>query len=109
LNGFIKGENIAMDNEGLVSKSHDFLQHFLDETKDYTDEISGIIKATMCQFLQNTRYSLYLQAEQNGERNGDQWVSRKQIIDIQIEHLRKCIIDLQKVLYNRSIGKETLQ
>jgi hypothetical protein len=80
-------------------ENHDFIMDFLNQTEADTQDLTLSIKATICQFLQNTRYGLHLCAKQNG----GQWVSRKQVIEVQIEQLRRCIVDLQKCLNNKEV------
>ena len=80
-------------------ENHDFIMDFLNQTEENQEDLTKSIKATICQFLQNTRYGLYLCAKQNG----GEWVTRKQVIDVQIEQLRRCIVDLQKCLNNKEV------
>ena len=76
-----------MTHEEWAKENHDFILHFLTETEENQEDLTLSIKATICQFLQNTRYGLYLCSK----KNGGEWVSRKQVIEVQIEQLRRCI------------------
>ena len=79
--------------------NHDFIMNFLLETEENKDDVTRSIKATLRQFLQNTRCGLQLCAKQNG----GEWVTRKQGIEVQIEQLRRCVVDLQKCLNNKEV------
>lgn len=89
----------SMTHEEWAKENHDFILHFLTETEENQEDLTLSIKATICQFLQNTRYGLYLCSK----KNGGEWVSRKQVIEVQIEQLRRCIVDLQKCLNNKEV------
>lgn len=80
-------------------ENHDFIMDFLNQTEENREDLTLSIKETICQFLQNTRYGLYLCSK----KNGGEWVSRKQVIEVQIEQLKRCIVDLQKCLNNKEV------
>lgn len=86
-------------NEEWTKENHDFIMDFLNQTNGNYEDVTMSVKATVCQFLQNVRHGLHLCTE----KNGGQWVTRKQIIETQIEELRRCIIDLNRCLNNKEV------
>lgn len=74
--------------------NHEQLQKFLDFTTATPDTVTDMVKATMCQFLLNTRIGF----NEVAQSNKGQWLNREQIISVQIKELRHCIIDLQDIL-----------
>lgn len=87
-----------MANEQMHKDSHDLIMDFLESTKD-CHNMSGTIKVTMCQFLTNVRKGLAKCAEENG----GEWISSQQLIMVQIEVLRRCIVDLDKILNYKEV------
>ena len=83
-------------------ENHDFIMKFLLTTENHFDNITGSMKAIICQFLHNTRRGLALIAKKNGLDS----ISNKQLIEIQIKELRRCIVDLQTCFNN---DKDTIQ
>ena len=78
--------------------NHERIMEFLQATDaEHEDDVTASVKATICQFLINTRHGLQLCAKKNGAK----WVTREQIIGVQIEELRRCIVDLSKVLNSK--------
>ena len=88
-----------MTQEQWIKENHDFIMEFLEQTKENREDVTASVKATVCQFLQNTRYGLGLAAR----KNGAEWVTRTQIIEVQIQELRRCIVDLQNCLNNKEV------
>lgn len=88
-----------MTKEEWIQQNHDCIMEFLIETERNIEDVTASIKATVCQFLQNTRYELY----RCSQKNGDCWVSRKQIIEVQVAQLRNCIVDLQRCLNHEEV------
>lgn len=69
---------------------HQYIAEFLERTADPEDEISGSLKATITQFIMNFRMQIKRKAKQRNEG----WLSPEDIIDSQIDELRRCVIDL---------------
>lgn len=65
------------------------LVKFINAAEKNQDDLSGSVIATMTQFIMNLRLNL---TKKGHER---QWVTPFEIIDSQVEELRRCIIDLE--------------
>ena len=81
---------------------HQIIQGYLTRTQDESDYIANALKATISQFLVNTHTRLIKRA------GDDDMVSSKDVIEAQIEELRKCIVDLELYL-NRIESGATIQ
>lgn len=90
-----------MTKEEYLEAAHDFIASFLDETCDDTGAVTASIKGTICQFIQTTRSDICRLARKNGG-----WVTNEQILQTQIDNLRRCVVDLQRCLITK---EETLQ
>ncbi len=84
--------------------SHDIIMDFMESTKDDKNDMSNSTKAIIAQFLVSSRRGFNLCAQLNGEP----YISAKQVTEVQLQELRRCIIDLQSVL-NRMDNKEVIQ
>lgn len=62
---------------------------FIKEAEEHQDDLSGSVIATMTQFIMNMRINLSRKGKDRG------WVTPFEIIDSQVEELRRCIIDLE--------------
>lgn len=72
-----------------LHENHIIIQEFLDFGYKEKDYISNFIKATMAQFLINTRSELFDKADAGEVRRAD-------IIGAQINQLSKCLLDLRE-------------
>lgn len=87
-------QKTAIAHDDWIKENHEFLMHFLNETSANEEDVTASVKATIVQFLANTRHGL----SRCAKNNGGTWVNREQIIEVQIEQLRRCIVDLQQCL-----------
>lgn len=62
---------------------------FINQSVEHNDDISGSALATIAQFIMNLRLNIGKKGHARG------WVTPDEIIDSQIEELRRCIVDLQ--------------
>lgn len=94
----IKGqEEKRLDN-------HNFILNFLVRSQDLTDELSESMKATMSQFLDTVRKDV--------NRLGfvdDGYIPQSDIYQVQINNLRKCIVDLEHCVNITLSGRKTVQ
>jgi hypothetical protein len=72
--------------------NHQFIEQFLEQTRDDSSHITGTVLATIAQFLSGVREKLNIICDEDGA------VSRHDLIQTQIDQLRVCVIDLQRVL-----------
>lgn len=79
-----------MEQTQINDYNHQYIAEFLERTADPEDEISGSLKATITQFIMNFRLQMKRRAKQRNEG----WISPEDIIDSQIDELRRCVIDL---------------
>jgi hypothetical protein len=93
-----------MNLEEWKHENHKISANFLDETKEDLGDITASVKATIVQFIVNTKRGLYLIAKNNGG-----YVNTADIIEIQIQELRRCIIDLSQHEQYLNNHKEGLQ
>lgn len=80
-----------MTNEEFDRQNHSFLADFLRGTEGECSQISGSIKATLAQFLMNMKRGLNIVAEVTGGI-----IPTEALIALQIQELRRCIVDLGK-------------
>lgn len=80
-----------MNQEEWKQETHNILSKFLAETADNTDDITASVKCTMVQFIMNTRRALNIVSKINGG-----YVTPADIIEAQIQELRRCIVDLSQ-------------
>ncbi len=79
--------------EAWRKSNHDYIQQFLNMTVDDDSDSTKSVKATIAQFLSNVKHQFNLIAnEQVG------MLSREDIVQSQIDQLRICIVDLQRIL-----------
>lgn len=83
----------------IQQANHDFIVNFLLQTSNDFEPVTVSIKATICQFLNNTRHGLNLRAE----KHGGTLLTWGDCIEEQIEQLRRCVIDLQRCLNNKEV------
>ncbi len=62
---------------------------FLQQAETHGDDLSGSVIATMTQFIMNLRLTISRKGHDRG------WVTPCEIIEAQVEELRRCIIDLE--------------
>ncbi len=89
-----------MTNDEWRKANHDYIQEFMTDTIDDPSDVTGTVKATIAQFLVNIKRQFNLLADAN---NG--LLTRKDLIQAQIDQLRVCVIDLQAVLTTKE-GKQ---
>lgn len=80
--------------------NRDIIINFIQSAEKHQDDLSGSVVATITQFIMNLR----LHISRKGKDRG--WVTPDEIIDSQIDVLRKCIIDL--VAYKERLTKGVL-
>lgn len=89
-----------MTNDEWRKANHQYIEQFLNQTQDDKSDITGTVKATIAQFLQNVKRQFNLIAEAN-----QGILTREDLIQSQIDQLRVCIIDLQAILTTKE-GKQ---
>jgi hypothetical protein len=89
-----------MTNDEWRKANHQYIEQFLNQTQDDKSDITGTVKATIAQFLVNVKRQFNLIAE---EKKGI--LTREDLIQTQIDQLRVCVIDLQRVLTTKE-GKQ---
>ncbi len=62
---------------------------FLADAETHGDDLSGSVIATITQFIMNLRLTISRKGHDRG------WVTPYEIIDSQVEELRRCIVDLE--------------
>lgn len=77
-------------SEEFDKQTHNFISEFLELSKDPRNEIASHIKATIAQFLSNTRLVLREKFEIKKQ------ITPLDLIDVQIQELRRCVVDLEK-------------
>ena len=82
------------ENRGLILK-------FLRDAQEHEDDIGGSALATVAQFLANLRINICKKA------NGRDWVTPIEIIEAQVEELRRCIVDLEEYRIRLTEGVKT--
>jgi len=79
-----------MSKEEHRQHCHDALQHFLNETADHTDTIANSVKSIMAQFYGTMVNKLGKIKRIEG------FITELELIDLEIEILSDCIMDLGK-------------
>ena len=77
-----------MDDKEFRAQNKEFIKMFIQETDPFEDDIAGSLQATIVQFLIIAK-SLMRQKAKNKNM-----ISSLEIMDSQIDALRKCVIDL---------------
>jgi hypothetical protein len=72
-------------------KNHECIAEFLENTEHSECDISGSVKATIAQFLMN----FCIEINRRASALGQNWLSPIDIIDSQVNELRRCVIDLE--------------
>ena len=93
-----------MTRDEYNQQSHDIIMDFMNSTKDDKNDMTNSTKAIIAQFIVSTRRGFNLCAELNGEP----YISAKKLTEVQIQELRRCIVNLQENL-NRLDNKEVIQ
>ncbi len=78
------------DEQKYRKRNHDIIKGFMKECAKHDDDLSGSVQATIAQFLLNVRHELHLRA------CGTSMVSNLDIVEAQIQELRRCIVDLEQ-------------
>jgi hypothetical protein len=79
-----------MSKEEQHKNCHDALQHFLTESADHTDTIANSLKTIMAQFYGQIGNELRKIKRIEG------FITELELIDLEIEILSNCIMDLGK-------------
>lgn len=79
-----------MEEQKYRKRNHDIIKGFMKECAKRDDEVSGSVQATIAQFLLNVRHELQIRA------SGTSMVSNLDIVEAQIQELRRCILDLEQ-------------
>lgn len=82
-----------MTNDEWNAQNHKYLADFVKDTEVDHGDMTGIVKATIVQFLMNLKRNFNLTASKS-----QGYLTREELIECQIEELRRCIIDLQSLL-----------
>jgi hypothetical protein len=77
------------DNKDFNEQNRKILLDFMTAAEKNDDDISGSIIATISQFLLNMRVSIYRKAGK------EMSITPFEIIQSQIDELRRCVIDLE--------------
>ena len=67
--------------------NREILREFLRNEEKTNDFMSGNVLATIAQFIVNLRITI--------EKTSCDWVTFEELIDAQVQELRRCIIDLE--------------
>ena len=85
-----------MTAEEIDLYNHSYILDFLNSTPVAQQcDISGSVKATVCQFLMNFKIEINRLAKPSQEGLYKQ-VSPIEIMDAQIKELRQCVVDLEQ-------------
>ena len=84
----MKGE----DHAEFDKENRRIIREFISDAEKHMDDLSGSVIATMTQFIMNLRITIRKKAHQEGQ---GAWVTPIEILDAQIEEMRRCIVDLQ--------------
>lgn len=71
------------------AQNRETISKFINQAANHQDDVSGSVLATIAQFIMNTRLNI----SRKGHTRG--WLTPWEIIDSQVEELRRCIIDLE--------------
>lgn len=78
-----------MSHKEFDEQNRATIAKFLYQAQEHGDDVSGSVIATMTQFIMNMKLNI----SRKGHARG--WVTSTEIIDSQVEELRRCIIDLE--------------
>ena len=84
---------------GTPAEVHEFIQKFMDYTKDDKSFITGTTKMIIAQFIANVRREL---------SELDEYIPAQQVTEVQLAELRQCIIDLTEVSNRAQNGDKNL-
>ncbi len=84
----MKGE----DHKEFDTENRRILREFISDAEKHGDDLSGSVIATMTQFIMNLRITIRKKAHAEGQ---GAWVTPIEILDAQIEEMRRCIVDLE--------------
>lgn len=84
----MKGE----DHAEFDRENRKIIREFISDAEKHMDDLSGSVIATMTQFIMNLRITIRNKAHQEGK---SAWVTPIEILDAQIQELRRCVIDLE--------------
>lgn len=79
----------GQDHKEFDTENRRILREFISDAEKHGDDLSGSTLATIAQFIMNLRLNIGRKGHARG------WVTPDEIIDSQIEELRRCIVDLQ--------------
>ncbi len=87
-----------MTNEEWLKENHQYLENFVKGTEHDHGDMTGCVKVTLVQFLKNLKRNFNITASEH-----DGYLTREQLIQCQIEELRRCIVDLQGLLNTKEV------
>lgn len=75
------------DQTDFDRQNREILRQFITDAEKNHDDLSGSVLATITQFLINLRITI--------QKPNRDWVTPEEIIEAQVQELRRCIIDLE--------------
>ncbi len=87
-----------MTHEEWNRQTHDYLADFIKDTETDYGDMTNSVKATIAQFLMNAKRNFNIVASKH-----DGYLTSDELINCQIESLRRCIIDLQRILTTKEV------
>jgi hypothetical protein len=79
----------TQDFKDYDDKNRAIIAQLIKDSMKNNDDISGSVLATMAQFIMNLKLNFVAKGK------GRDWLSPEEIIESQVEELRRCIIDLE--------------
>lgn len=92
----------VIEYKAFDRENREILSEFIKGAENDPDELSGSVIATMTHFILNLRETI------NEIREVRNWLTSIEIIDSQVQELRRCVIDLE-AYKGRLIKGETKQ
>lgn len=80
---------MRIDQTDFDRQNRATIAQFLHDAEKNHDDLSGSVIATITQFIMNMRVTICKIG------NGRGWVTPIEIIDSQVQELRRCIVDLE--------------
>lgn len=78
-----------VEHKDLDKRNREILSKFIQEAENNQDDLSGLVIATMTQFIMRLRVTF----SKIGQ--GRDWLTPVEIIESQVKELRRCVIDLE--------------
>lgn len=92
------------DQEQIRKYNQNYILEFLHITANIEDSLAESIKATITQFVQTIRKDVTVIAMAT-----EGYIAKTDIFELQINSLRRCIVDLEQCLNRNSKGSLTIQ